>query len=491
MRDRSSEAAASGLAPDLVSRRQLIGTVSALPILLLPLGSACAAQPGPAFTPEQFGARGDGRTDDYPALVRLAAAVSRAGGGTVLFGRRRRYWIGQVQIAEGPGRNAAGHVSFEGCNGLTIDLNESTIAVRGDIHRAALARRPRLSAVNAIAPLRLNDCTDVVIRNGEIDGNAQDMTRDITVGERGGHGIMLVACTNVRLEDLHVHHCSTDGIYIRNDAQGRVCRNVRLDRIRSMNNGRQGFSNVGGVDVVAADCSFSENGRTGGSYFHAPGAGVDVEPLGRQAVRSDFRAIRCRFDDNRGSPVVCANADMTAFVELIDCSGRRADGNGRLNLAAERVVVRGGEWHNIQIACGYGAGSRIRTPFSVEVSGAVWSGDDPTWSPVYDINRRRPRVHIHDNRFVLRSPRPFARTYLFQCANENERFERNRIFVAASGHAGAGDDLIAQFAGATVIGNEWTTDLRPPRRFLNNYTGAARVSGERFAGAFAPFGTSG
>ena len=46
----------------------------------------------PAFTPEAFGAAGDGRTDDTVAIYRAATAALVAGGGTVAF-RPRTYRI--------------------------------------------------------------------------------------------------------------------------------------------------------------------------------------------------------------------------------------------------------------------------------------------------------------------------------------------------------------------------------------------------------------
>jgi hypothetical protein len=86
--------------------------------ILLPLASSSAfAQAWPEFTPEMLGARGDGRTDDHEALVRLAAAVSRAGGGVVRFGYRKRYLIDRIRVSSGGQRNDLAHVSFNVATG--------------------------------------------------------------------------------------------------------------------------------------------------------------------------------------------------------------------------------------------------------------------------------------------------------------------------------------------------------------------------------------
>ncbi|MDQ4086452.1 MAG: right-handed parallel beta-helix repeat-containing protein [Pseudomonadota bacterium] len=458
---------------------QSIGAATAA--LILPASGARAA--GREFTPEMFGAVGDGRSDDHAAFVRLAAAVTQAGGGTVRFGRRKRYRLDQVHVG-GPRRNNLPIIGFTRCSGLTVDFNESTVDVKGDFHRSADVREGRQSFLRSVDPLVFTDCSNLIVRNGVMNGNADRMTRDRTVVESSGRGIMLSGCTQVLLEDLHIHHFPTDGVSVGQNAERRVSRNVRLSRVRLTNNARLGLFIQGASGVTATDCVFSENGYTGGTYYHRPGAGVDLEPNWEMDLRSDLRALRCRFDNNRGSPLVAGNPDKEAFVELIDCSGT-APSHRRLILTAERSLIRGGSWHNVQISCAYLARRRFRSGISIEVTGGIWSGDDPGWNPVYDLNWHRPEVRIHSNRFELRSPQPYEANALFQCANVNHRFENNNIFVAAGGHGGAGDRLVGRFTGALVGGNQWSTDLRPPRRFVNNYSGARGVSGERFSGSFA------
>lgn len=472
-----------------MSRRQLIGSL-ACAATLLSAHTACAAQRGSEFTPEQFGASGDGRTDDHAALVRLASAVSRAGGGTIRFARGRRYRIDQVLATREPNRVDIGHVAFIGCNGLTIDLNGATIDVKGDFHRAAGGRRGRQSSAHAVIPLFFEGCSNLTVRNGIMNGNAGLTTADDSVAEGPGHGILLIGCSRVQLEDLHIHHFTGDGVYIRAARNRRSSRDIRLANVRLTNNARQGLTIAGAAGVTALDCDFSATGRTGGAYHRSPGAGVDLEPGHDYDLPSDFRAERCRFEDNRGSAVVAGSPDRIGLVELINCSGSRRR-SGRLILSSAQTRIRGGNWHNIQIACAFAAHQEFRTPINIEVSGGVWTGDDPNWTPVYDLGPRRPNTWIHDNRFELRSPQPFTETYLFRCANPNHRFEENEIFVARTGHAGRGDDLIGQFTHAIVRGNRWSTDLRGPGRFVNNYHQAQRVAEERFSGAFAAIGMQG
>ena len=469
----------------LASRREALGTIGATALLIGAPACGVEAQTRRTFTPEMFGARGDGVTDDYAALKRLAAAVNAAGGGLVRFGARRRYLIDRYQIGGGPRRNDVSAISYNRCRGLTIDLNGSTISVKGDFHRAGDTRRGRGSHSSAVVPFMINRCTDVTVANGELTGNADRMTRDPQVSEFAGHGMSINGCQRVVLRGLHIHHFSNDGVRLGITSNDELlCSDVRLEQVRLTNNARQGLTNAGASGVVATDSHFSHNGRTGGPYRHPPSAGVDIEPIRRGTVQSDFRATRCRFDNNYGGPVVAADPRLTSLIELVDCSGRTASMK-RMILVAERTIIRGGSWHNIQIACAYAAHREFNHGISVDVSGGVWSGDHHGWSPIYDLSPRRPQVRIHRNRFELRSPRPFASSYMFQCANPNHRFEDNQIFVARSGHSGSGDDMIGGFQNAGLVrGNRWSTDASGAQRFVNVYTGADRVEDERFSGNF-------
>lgn len=74
-----------------VSRREWLWGATALALLTQSDRSAAA---GPAVTPEQFGAAGDGRTNDTLAFAAMSAFVNRNGGGEIVL-RPTTYLVGR------------------------------------------------------------------------------------------------------------------------------------------------------------------------------------------------------------------------------------------------------------------------------------------------------------------------------------------------------------------------------------------------------------
>src|SRR3954453_164650 len=56
------------------------------------------AAAGPVLRPEDFGAGGDGVTNDSRAFAALSAEVNRRGGGTISLGAKRTYIVGALNL---------------------------------------------------------------------------------------------------------------------------------------------------------------------------------------------------------------------------------------------------------------------------------------------------------------------------------------------------------------------------------------------------------
>jgi hypothetical protein len=461
---------------DSISRRTLglgLGAVAAAPA-----GVAVQAQAG-VFTPEMFGARGDGVSDDYPAWRRLAEQVSRAGGGRVICAPRRRYLLNRYRITEGRRRNTVDNIVFRDCRGLSIDLNGSVVAVRGGFHRTKPAEGSH-AVENTVIPFMFLGGSDITLRNGELYGAVDQITKD-DVLEGQCMGVAAYAADRLVLEDLDIHHFAADGVYLATDqftSNRSPCRSVTLRRVTSRNNARQGLSNTGTTGLVCIDCRFNETGRTGRYGHHAPGAGADIEPNGPMTSPADGEFVRCEFRDNIGSPLISAMPGLVSRVVLRECRGSSPH-RAVLQLVASDNLVLGGEWRNISIGPAYGAPmhqDRIR----VSVEGGVWRYDNVDAIAVIDVNPNNPEVLIRSATFRLEAGAPYRDTYVFLCQSPNHVFESNRVFISGRAHPGGGVDTLASFAGARLVrNNQWTTDAPAGAAFQVNYRGAKAVGGER------------
>jgi hypothetical protein len=313
-------------APD---RRQLLRAVASA-ALVVALAPAARAQI--TFTPERFGAKGDGRTDDSVAFAHLSEAVNAAGGGTVLL-RRTTYLVGTQNRAPDGRFVEAQLMVFTNCR--------QPLAIRGNGARLRCAPGQRYGVFLPdgspnpeivrkgtegmtrpyAAMIEARFCSGgVLIENIELDGNSSEL---VLGGRRGDKGWQ-IGCAGVvfrnnsgpeRMVNVSAHHQPHDGFYIdgpRAPTPGvaRHFLNLQADA-----NGRQGMSIVGGQDYRIEQSSFTRTGR--GAVASAPGAGLDIEAERKKPIRN-LAFLSCRFADNKGCGMVADSGD-TANVSFTDC----------------------------------------------------------------------------------------------------------------------------------------------------------------------------
>ena len=321
-----------------ISRRKLIAVPGCTALFVL-LGTTCksASLDDGALTPEAFGAKGDGRTNDSAAFARLADRINRDGGGTIML-RRTTYIVGKQQrMATVPDRfsfRPEKLLEISGCtrpvrilgNGARLrcaaGLRYGTFdAATGQAHFHDMPyAAPSERATPYESMILIEKCSGPVeIRDLELDGNLGEMI----IGGRYGDKGWQIPASGLRLRDnsgpefvrnLYTHHHGQDGVYLDGADMDRKS-GGRFENVRAQYNGRQGVSAVGGRDYAFADCDFSHTGKA--DLFSPPGAGVDIEAhRGKQVRRLTFD--RCRFADNSGVGMV-ADSGNSANVTFRDC----------------------------------------------------------------------------------------------------------------------------------------------------------------------------
>ncbi|GAB3637031.1 hypothetical protein GCM10027422_26210 [Hymenobacter arcticus] len=300
---------------------------------------------------KDFGAVGNGRTNDQPAFQRAAdffnkRALTPAGAGHAVL----RIPAGTYLVGD-PGAGSVPNVlALMGCRNLRIVGDDSaTTEIRyaqglryGSFDPATKLPFEAATAyftegsygVSLGTTIVLQRCDNVEVANIMLNGSSAHL---VVGGHWGDTGIQLAAdgvfvsdSRRITLRRLAVHHFGRDGIQVLNhlakslddpNQEGIVLENSTFDY-----NGRQGLSITGVNGLRAINCSFSHTGRVvipalGKALFSNPGAGVDIEPEGGFA--SHVRLAGCRFVDNVGQGLVSDHygdaPPITKGIVLTNC----------------------------------------------------------------------------------------------------------------------------------------------------------------------------
>ncbi len=314
-----------------VSRRTLLGSC---------LAATAAASAGAAraaartdlivLTPEMFGAKGDGITNDTAAFAALADRVNLLGGGTVRL-RPRTYIVGlqtrQLQEDRGYAFAPAKILHLRGCrHSVTIEGNGAKLRCAPGLRFGTFDARtgeptkhgmPYFEARELATPyeymLLVEECSGAVtISNLELDGNLPNMRIGGQYGDTGwqiaGSGIFLRNNRgDEQIRDVYSHHHPQDGLMIDGDDDPALADTLRrIDNLRSEYNGRQGCSIVGGRGYRFAHSKFNHTGKA--VLYSAPGAGVDIEAEGAKR-NADLEFTDCEFSNNSGCAMVADSGD--------------------------------------------------------------------------------------------------------------------------------------------------------------------------------------
>jgi polygalacturonase len=372
-----------------------------------------------------FGAKGDGVTNDYDALIKASKAINKSGGGTLIF-PKGNYYIKNYHTDQ----DSSSDILFSNCENLTISGTDAIISVNGNFTRKASYQHANktYSKTNAIVPLLIYQCKNVIIKGIEFNGNVNKMKRDAGVIEGGGNLIMIMESKNVKISNVNTHHAQKDGIYIGGEKKPSF--NVSLDNVISANNARQGMSITNLIGGNITNSKFINTGITDGTYgYHWPAAGVDIEPLKitQNLKTSDITFTNCVFSGNVGGQFDCTSPKTTSNVKLVKCTIKQnlnSNYKYTMILSADSVIV-----DNCNIDCGTGdvyakwmnrPGSNVEIKNSIIKSAskgiiAISTGDE-------DI------VNIHDNQLIC-TAKGKIKSFFPYLTLKNLKFNNNKVVL--------------------------------------------------------------
>ena len=293
----------------------------------------CAAAAAAGLTPEQFGARGDGVTNDTAAFQRLAAEMNRRGGGTISLRSGRTYIVGRQSRGKGEALWTPEPIlELDGLHSpLTIIGNGARLRAQPGLrfgtfhaetdkpvhHPLPYVKRSDLAGAYD-GMIWIRDChAPVTIRDVELDGNVEKLRIGGKFGDAGWQvpAIGLRLQRNLAAEVVHnvyTHHHGLDGaMFI--GSPGRSGRGT-VTHFIARYNGRQGASVTAGHSYDFADCEFSHSARS--AVQSAPAAGVDIEA--ESGPIRDLSFARCSFVDNAGCGLLADSGDSQR-ARFTDC----------------------------------------------------------------------------------------------------------------------------------------------------------------------------
>lgn len=447
---------------------------------------------GAPVTPEQFGAVGDGTTDDTSAFQALAAYVAGSNSRKVVCGGGRYYLLNRYMNGVGA---PVDDVWYQGVQGMDFNLNGSTIRVRGGFNRAVQATR-------TIMPFRMEDCVGCRIYGGTVLGSNSSITFSGGVAESDGNGFYLGACWRMLFENLSVEEFITDNfnLDVSNTVSNprRINQQIQLNNIRSLYAGRQAISLVAAYNFSAKNSTFALTGQS--SYgFHSPGSGTDIEP-GRfttdaapNNVELDTGFIlfdTCRYYMNLGMIFAATHGDyVKKGVRYYNCDMDVGPGNAASDFAlavdVPNCTIEKSDINLRDRTLYFGFGSLA----GGHLLHNTIRGQATLLRSLYDIE-----IRVEGNTFI--SERAIAsQDQYIRFTSPRGRFTRNSLFLPTSGWengdpGGSDRTLACNFDGCReVAGNTYRTDLPAGQggatraNFWNNYGGARYVKNEEYIGS--------
>ncbi len=270
-----------------------------------------AAKLGETLSAADFGAVGDGSTDDTAALQAALDALKRQGG--------------VLALTPGAVYRISRGLLLEDAQGFRIEGRDARLVMADG---APVAVHYWL--------LYLGRCRRFTLTDLRLDGNRQ--TRSIGP-EPWANNLQLHDCSDFVLQSVESSNAVVDGFILYHgdrDAPATFCRRGLMLGCRAVNAARQGLTILNGHDIRVVACDFI------GSNGVPPEAGIDIESHVDSAAPSNARVLiqGCHFEDNRGGGILLTAFGGAHGFSVVDCSFASCGPYG-VDIVAPDCTVRG------------------------------------------------------------------------------------------------------------------------------------------------------
>ena len=250
------------------------------------------------YTPEDFGAVGDGVTDDTQAFIKMFANCKN------IEIPNKTYLVRGVFDTNHDSHTLDGNFLIDGL--LEPQANTTIVGKTG-------------ATIKVIANNK-KSYNILTFKNDNIDISGVNFVgdRDTHTGDKGeyGFGISILESSGIRISNCTFRDFWGDGIctLARSATPAKSSMNVYISGCTFENNRRQGLSICYGENYTIENCVFR---TTKGAL---PESGVDVEPAGTTWYAEDITFSKCTFENNNSTGIICDGQYGTVKgIKIVDC----------------------------------------------------------------------------------------------------------------------------------------------------------------------------
>lgn len=255
-----------------------------------------------AVNVKQFGAKGDGTTDDTEAIQNAINAIPKTGG--ILYFPPGKYIQGDgTGLDYQPGDTTYSEPTNRDIRYIFDSYNHLTISGYGAVIEANINN----PSTEKHAGLVFTNCTNIIIKGLTYDGRLDKRPKTILADDslyNKQHGIDIRGYNeNITLIDVTCTRCMMDGFFIGGLWANKELKptGIRMLNCISTYNYRQGLSVVSADNGEILNCQFS---YTGVIKSTAPRAGIDFECDETTIERNDNWIVHnCKFLNNVGTGI--------------------------------------------------------------------------------------------------------------------------------------------------------------------------------------------
>jgi len=299
---------------------------------------------------KDFGAKGNGTTDDHDAFVKAAAFFKNRKGHGKLIIPKGTYIVGRQKFA-GDDKKSFAYVGeyvldLSDCQDLIIEGKPGAILKHRDGLRIGTFSpddgKPFKHSIKNIqvkpeyaryashpgCMIFVSHSSNIHITGLMLQGNMANLNFGGNWGigrnpfELIHYGIYILDAHDIYLENCQVKDFACDGMYVANLGQELKTYKIVVNKCRVNFCGRNGLSWVGGENIKVTNSEFSNAGR--GIVHESPGAGIDVEVENSSFCRNGY-FYNCTMENNGGSAITSGSKDLSSNVLFKKCTAASPD----------------------------------------------------------------------------------------------------------------------------------------------------------------------